>query len=140
MKKILSFILLGFAVVAFAIDPISRFEGPVAVDPNSTGVGKTLVKSGSSTNEYQSEVVTATVTGAQTSSTNTFGTTYLATPSVFRGYVSGLNGTQTTNSLYTTVTVTTTTLIVNGLSTNASTGVNNLPLHVYGYTRTGKYQ
>lgn len=136
---VLMFIAAGGLIAA---DKLTRIgEGISVVQSGSTTKnGKSLVESSSSTNIFQIQIVTATASGAETASTNTFGTAFIATPSVFKGMVSGANGTQNTNANLARVTVTTSGLIVTGLSTNGDTGANSIPFIVYGYTRTGTFQ
>lgn len=107
----------------------------------TTTNGKSAIVSGdTNTNQYEWVTSTATVAGAATAATNSFTTAFLAAPVAVRGMPSGLNGTQSTNFLYTTVIVTTSNLVVTGLSTNASTGVNAVPVMLYGYKTTGKFE
>lgn len=135
--------LVVAVVIALAADTnkITRFtRGMIVIGGTSSTTGNSVVVSESVTNEYRNTIVTATVAGVATASTNTFATAFTATPSVFLGQVSGLNGTQITNSWSIGTIQTSTTLIVTGLSTNGSTGVNNLPIFVYGTTRSGVLQ
>lgn len=142
MKKyIITALCLVTAFSVYAIDGVARFKGQTLSQGGTTSAnGSTVIESNSPTNAFKLIVVTATVTGAITASTNTFTTSYIATPTVYKGLQNGANGTQTTNSWGVTATATTSSLIVTGLSTNADTGVNNLPVMVYGYTRTGQFE
>jgi hypothetical protein len=138
-----SIMLIIAVTIALAADTnkITRFtSGFIVQGGTSSTTGNSLVESDAVTNCFRMVVVTATVSGAQTSSTNTFSTAFVATPIAIPAFQSGANGTQTTNSWSVGATVSTSTLIVTGLSTNASTGVNNLPILVYGYPRTGILQ
>lgn len=129
------------AVSVFAIDNVDRHPGQTLNQGGTTTInGSTVVESSSPTNAFKVVISTATVAGAGTAATNSFSPVFLATPVIFKGFQSGANGTQITNSWAVGITVTTSNIIATGLSTNASTGVNSLPIMVYGYTRTGKFE
>ncbi len=94
---------------------------------------RTLVVSDQYTNEVQIVHGLATVTGALTVSTNAFIDTFISAPSMIIGVPSG-----NTNSMLGVVgTVTTSNLVVSGLSTNAVTGLNSVPFMVIGNRRFG---
>lgn len=99
----------------------------------------TYVVGDSPTNEYSIIVVTAKVTGDETTSSNTFSSTYLAAPTVVKGCISGAGAQVLTNIALASPTVDTTTMLITGMSTNLAKGVNNLPMIVYGYKRAGKF-
>lgn len=144
MKKFLYFCIPAalIAVAAMAADHVNRARNGILSTGGSTDYnGHTaIVTYDSSTNEYSWETITATVSAAATASTNTFGTAFIGTPVVVKGMLSGANGSQISNTWSVGATVTTTGLIVTGLSTNAATGVNSLPIMVYGYKRTGVFE
>lgn len=146
MKKFIYFsiplALVAILAMAADIPHVNRSRnGIISTGGSSDYNGHTsVVTYDSPTNEYSTETVTATVAGSATASSNTFATAYLATPVAWRCYLSGASGTQITNVSLTGVTVTTSTIIVTGLSTNSVTGVNNLPVIVYGYKRAGVFE
>lgn len=138
-----SIMLIIAVTIALAADTnkITRFtRGFIVQGGTSSTTGNSLVESDAVTNCFRMVVVTATVTGVQTASTNTFSTAFVATPTMYIGQPSGINGTQQTNLWSVGATISTSSLIVTGLSTNGSSGVNNLPILVYGYPRTGILQ
>lgn len=147
MKKFLPYLALT-VIGALVVYADIAGETPI-VDRTPSGIlstGGTTSENGHTvmvtynsggTNEFSIESVTATVSGAVTASTNTFDSAYLATPIAIKGIVSGSAAGVGNNSV---VTVSTTTLIVTGLSTNASIGTNNVPVIIYGYKRAGKFQ
>ena len=117
---------------------ISRLtRGILAIGGTGSTNYKTVVVSDAATNEYRVVAITATVSGTSTISSNTFGTAFLATPTVVVNPPSGKPFSLITNV---TVTTTTTGVVLTGLTTNGTTGLNNLPVLVYGTTRTGDYQ
>ncbi len=117
---------------------ITRFtRGMLVQGGTSSTTGSSVVVSDSTTNEYKIVLKTATVAAAVTSYTNTFTTAFVATPTVVFGVPSGITGLQQTNLWSVGATITTTGIVVTGLSTNASNGINNLPIIIYGYQRTG---
>lgn len=147
MKKILlsSAIVAMGAILLYAAGPnhVNRFgyQSILSTGGSTTTNAKTvMVTEDGTTNEYSMALITATVSGAATASTNTFGTAYIATPTVVAGRISTASGTIQTNSVFTPITITTTGVIVNGLSTNAVTGPNSIPLLIYGYKRTGVFE
>jgi hypothetical protein len=142
MKKyIITALCLVAALSVYAADNVTRYRGQTLSQGGTTSLnGSTVVESSSPTNAFKIVVVTAAVTGGQTASTNTFATSFVATPTAYKGIQSGANATQISNSWAVGATVSTSTLIVTGLSTNADTGVNSLPVMVYGYTRTGQFE
>jgi hypothetical protein len=139
MKKIyLIMFIVVISGICYGIDILNRTQGQSWVQGGtSTTTGSTVIEAGSVTNIYRQIVVTATATGTQTSFTNTFATAFLATPTVVQGVKSGQNSGYGAAS---TVTPSTTTLIVTGLSTNLVSGTNSVPYIVYGTVRTGKLE
>lgn len=142
MKIDFKWALLGCAVVGFAIvvwadtnTKISRLtRGVVNVGGVGSTDGKTVIVSDDPTNEYHLVPITATVAGVATAYTNTFGTSFLSAPN----FAIAAATTKTQNAITNVaVTVTTTNIIVTGLSTNVPNNVNIL---VYGPTRTGTFQ
>jgi len=127
-----------FVLSLFASDKVTRMGQKVILNQggSSTTSGSTVIVSDSPTNEYKQIVVTATVTGAQTTFTNTFSPVWVSTPTVIQGIKSG----QTAGyGSYSVVTVTPTNMYVTLLSTNA-TMTNGVPYIVYGVSRTGTFQ
>lgn len=141
MKKFtpLSVVLVGLFVCGLVwagIDiKISRLtSGIAAVGYGATGSNtRTLVVSDQSTNEVQIVSGLATVTGALTVSTNSFTDTFVSTPRAIIGVPSG----NTNSMLGVVATVSTSKLIVTGLSTNAITGINDVPYIIIGNRRNG---
>lgn len=139
-KKI-SLVFGAFAIVAtlYAADTfkISRQTAGIMVQGGtSSTTGSSVVVSDSTTNEFKIIVVTAAASGAQTSSTNTFATSFLATPTAVRGVVSGQASGFGSASV---VTLTPSNMVVTALSTNGS-ATNSLPFIVYGTQRSGMLQ
>jgi len=133
-----SLLLLVGVVVSYAVDNVSRYRGQTLSQGGTTSLnGSTVVESESPTNAFKIVVITATVSGAQTASTNTFTTAFVATPTIVHGSKSGTTDT-TAGYGVVTPTATTSTLIVSGMNSAGST--NNLPYILYGYTRTGKFE
>src|SRR3954471_2763502 len=108
--------LLAIAVYAASPNHINRFgyQSILATGGSSSTNAKTvIVTEDSTTNELSFALITATVSGSATASTNTFATPYLATPTIIHGDKSGIS---IASAGYGTVTptVTTTSLIVSG--------------------------
>lgn len=138
MKKYITSALCLLAVSVFAIDNVDRHPGQTLNQGGTTTLnGSTVVESNSPTNAFKQIVVVATVSGAQTAATNNFSPVYIATPTAIRGLISGQAATVGNAS---TITITTSNLVVTGLSTNLATGTNAFPIIVYGYTRTGRFE
>lgn len=115
-------------------NPISRLtRGLIAVGGTSTTNANTAVVADSSTNEFRIVAITNTVTGSDTSVATTFTDAFVAAPAFAIAAGSG-DGQSTIAAV--TVTVDTTTCTVAGLST---AGPNNVPVILYGYTRTGTF-
>lgn len=143
MNKKLKFSALGLlflgvlCITVFALTPISRVTRGIMNQGGTTTLnGNTVVISDSPTNEFQMVLITATVAGAATASTNNFTTPFIVAPNIIPLEKSGvLNGTFRAG---TTPTVTTTNFIVSGMNSAGST--NNIPYILYGYTRTGTFE
>lgn len=113
----------------------------LVIGGTTTTNGKVALVSGdTNTNQYELVTSTATVALNATTATNSFSTSFLATPVALVGRPSGMNATQNSNFWSVIVTVTSSNLLVSGLSTNASTGVNNVPIMLYGYKTTGQFE
>jgi hypothetical protein len=126
--------------VAFAADHVNRSRnGIISTGGSSDYNGHTVtVTYDSPTNEYSFETITATVAGAVTASTNTFGTAYLATPVIVSAYKSGSTAKAAGLIDVAVPTVTASTLIVSGLNSAGST--NGLTFVIYGYKRAGVFE
>ena len=139
MKKYL-FLAFGLACVTavFAADKVSKLGNGIILNVGGTSstTGQTAVLADSPTNQFVIIKVTATVAGAVTASTNTFGTAFIAAPTVVAAFKDGASGT-TSGLNHIVPTATTTTLIVTGMNSAGTT--NTLPFIVYGYQSTGTF-
>lgn len=141
MKKYLPVILVALVIIPIlalaAEKKISRAGQNTMINQGGTNTtsGMTVVVSDSNTNEMRISAITAVVTGSDTAYTNTFDQPYLATPIIIRGAINGGSNVGVMNTV--TSTVTTTSLIVVGMSTTVT---NNIPFIIYGYKNTGVFQ
>jgi hypothetical protein len=112
-------------------------QGSAAGSVSTSGLG-TYTVSTSPTNEYTIEVVNSAVaaTSPWTSVSNTFTKAYVAAPTVVYAPKSGVRLIDQTIAISNvTITVTTTNLIVSGMTSNAP--INDITVLLYGYKRTG---
>lgn len=128
---------MAFAVVMVVADEkkVSRMGTSVILNQGGTTTtdGRTVVVSGSPTNEYRINDVVATIT-VGTAYTNNFTIPWIVNPMVVKGIVNGQNQNYGSGVV---ITVTTTNVIVSGMDTSLT---NNIPIFMYGYKNTGVFQ
>lgn len=138
-KSLLFAIVASFSLVlvlfAAESNKISRITRGIMNQGGTTDLnGSTVVVSDSPTNEFKIVTVTASVSGTSTASSNLFATAFLAAPTVIKAVRSGSTSIAESNVVST---VTSSNLIVSGLSTGA---VSTIDFVVYGYQRSGVFQ
>lgn len=130
--------LLVSAVSLFATDKLNRLTRGIQVTGGTTNTnGATLVTSDNSTREFKCVQFLATVSGGTTVYTNTFTTAFTDTPIVVLG-TPLVMGAVYSDLGTVRPTPTTSNVIISVLS--AAGKNNNIPVFVYGYTRTGVYE